>query len=128
MYRFVEHTAELEVELEASSAEGVLEEALRAFAELAGRADGELVERTVDLSAPDLPALLATWLDELLFLADTEHLVPESAAISVSGTRVTGRVRARRGDPRPLVKAVTLHRLRLRPESGSWRGRVVLDV
>lgn len=128
MYRFVEHTAELEVELEAASAEGVLVEALRAFAELAGRAEGERVELPVDLTAGDLPALLATWLDELLFLSETEHVVPEDAEITVAGTRVTGVVHGRRGEPRPLVKAVTLHRLRFRPENGTWRGRVVLDV
>jgi SHS2 domain-containing protein len=128
MYRFVEHTAELEVELEADSPEGVLQEALRAFAELTGPGEGDVVEHRVDVSAPDLPALLAAWLDELVFLADTERVVPESADVSVVGARVAGLVRARRGEPRPLVKAVTLHRLRFRPEDGVWRGRVVLDV
>ncbi len=129
MYRFVEHTAELEVELEADSAEGVLEEALRAFGELAGPpARGELVERRVDLEATDLPALLAAWLNELVFLAETEGLVPESADISIAGTRATGVVHGRHGEPRPLVKAVTLHRLRFGRRGGAWRGRVVLDV
>jgi SHS2 domain-containing protein len=132
MYRFADHTAELEVELEADSAEGVLLEALKAFAELAGQeegqADGEVVEHPVNIAASDLPALLAAWFDELLFLADAERLVPESAEVSVSGSRATGVVRARRGEPRPLVKAVTLHRLRFRPEDGVWRARVVLDV
>lgn len=128
MYRFVEHTAELEVEFEADSPEGVLEEALRAFAELAGPGEGDVVERRIDLTAPDLPALLAAWLDELVYLADAERLVPESADVSVTGSRVAGLVRGRRGEPRPLVKAVTLHRLRFRPEDGVWRGRVVLDV
>lgn len=129
MHRFVDHTSELEVELEAASAEGVLVEALDAFVELAGTGRGEIVERKVELEAPDLPALLATWLDELLYLAETEGLLPESAELEVSGTRrLRGLVRLRRGEPRPLVKAVTLHRLRLRPENGVWRGRVVLDV
>lgn len=128
MYRFVEHTAELEVELEAESAEGVLAEALRVFAELAGSGEGKAVERRVELSASDLPALLAAWLDELLFLADAEGLLPESAEVEVDGTSVQGTLRARRGEPRPLVKAVTLHRLRFGPENGVWRGRVVLDV
>lgn len=124
----MEHTAELEVELTAESAEGVLEEALRAFAELAGRGDGELVEYPIEVEGSDLPALLAAWLDELLFLAETERFLPEEADVSVSGARATGVVRGRKGDPRPLVKAVTLHRLRFRPEDGLWRGRVVLDV
>jgi SHS2 domain-containing protein len=128
MYRFVEHTAELELELQAGSAEGVLTEGARAFAQLVGRGEGELVERPVDLSAPDLPALLAVWLDELVYLADTEQLVPEDATLTVTGTRLTGILRARSGEPRPLVKAVTLHRLRLRSEADGWHGRVVLDV
>ena len=135
MYRFVEHTAELEVELEADSAEGVLEEALRAFAELAAagadaepRLDGPTQERSVVVDATDLPALLAAWLDELVYLAEAEGLVPESADLSLEGSKLTGVVRGRRGQTRPLVKAVTLHRLRFQPEQGVWRGRVVLDV
>ena len=128
MFRFVEHTAELEVELEADSPEGVMEEARRAFEELAGTGSGEAVERSVAVEASDLPALLAAWLDELVFLADTEGLVAESAELSLDGPTLKGVVRGHLGDPRPLVKAVTLHRLRFGAENGVWRGRVVLDV
>lgn len=130
MYRFVEHTAELELELEGTSPEDVLVDALGAFAELVGTGSGsgETVERPVDLEASDVPALLAVWLDELLFLAETEQLLPEGADIAVSGSRVTGRLRLRARDSRPLVKGVTLHRLCFRRENGVWRGRVVLDV
>jgi protein archease len=128
MYRFVDHTAELEIELEAESAEGVLGEALRAFAELAGPATGDALERRVVVGATDLSALLAGWLEELLFLAETEGLVPDGAHLALSGLELSAIVRGRRGEPRPLVKAVTLHRLRLKSENGVWRGRVVLDV
>jgi SHS2 domain-containing protein len=128
MYRFVEHTAELEVELEAESAEEALEDGLRALAELLGPAKGEELERTVELEARDLSALLALWLEELVFLADTDGLVPERADVVVEGSRLRAVVHGRRGAPRPLVKAVTLHRLRFGPENGRWRGRVVLDV
>jgi SHS2 domain-containing protein len=54
--------------------------------------------------------------------------VPEDATLTVTGKRLTGILRARSGEPRPLVKAVTLHRLRLRSEADGWHGRVVLDV
>lgn len=128
MYRFTEHTAELELELEADSPEGVFEEARRAFVELAGTGNGETVERRVSIEATDLPALLAAWLDELVFLADTEGVVAESAQLLLEGSRLTGVVQGRRGEPRPLVKGVTLHRLRFRRENDGWRGRIVLDV
>lgn len=128
MYRFTEHTAELELELEADSPEGVFEEARRAFVELAGTGTGETVERRVSIEATDLPALLAAWLDELVFLADAEGVVAESAQLLLEGSRLTGVVQGRLGEPRPLVKGVTLHRLRFRRESDGWRGRIVLDV
>ena len=126
--RFVEHTAELELELESGSAEGVLEEALLAFAELVGQGDGDPVERPIHIEARDAPSLLAAWLEELVFLSDTEGLVPEGAELELDGLRLHGVVRGRRGDPRPIVKAVTLHRLRFRRQDGAWQGRVVLDV
>ena len=128
MFRFVDHTAELEVELEADSPEGVLAEALRAFAELVGTGDGDALERTVSVGARDLPALLAGWLEELVFLAEAEGFVGDEADVSLSGLELRAQVRGRRGEPRPLVKAVTMHRLLFRPQNGLWRGRVVLDV
>ncbi|MCS7007071.1 MAG: archease, partial [Gaiellaceae bacterium] len=117
-----------ELELEGRSPEGVLGEALRALGELVGRGSGGVVERPIDVRARDLPGLLAAWLEELLFLAETEALLPEEAEVALEDARVTGILRGRRGSPRPLVKGVTLHRLRFEPEDGSWRGRVVLDV
>ena len=86
------------------------------------------MERPVALQATDLPSLLAAWLDELVFLADTEGLVAESASVELVDTTLRGVVRGRRGEPRPLVKAVTLHRLRFERDDGRWHGRVVLDV
>jgi len=134
--RFVEHTAELELELESDSAEGALEEALLAFAELVGQGErdsgdgepGEPTEHRIDLEGRDLPSVLASWLEELVFLSETEGLVPEDADLVLDGLRLSGVVRGRRGNPRPIVKAVTLHRLRFGPRDGVWRGRVVLDV
>lgn len=126
--RFVEHTAELELEVESDSAEGALKEALLAFAELVGPADGEPIQHRIELGGRDLASLLATWLEELVFLSETEGMVPEDAELNLDGLRLTGVVHGRRGEPRPLIKAVTLHRLRFEQRNGTWHGRVVLDV
>ena len=128
MYRFAEHTSELELELESDTVEGVFQEATRAFGDLVGVGTGEPVERAISLRASDPGALLAAWLDELVFLADSESVVPEAATIHIDGSALSGTLRGRRGTPRPIVKGVTLHRLCLRPENGGWSGRVVLDV
>lgn len=129
-YQWVEHTAELELSLEASTEAGIFEEALRAFGELLG--DGELaeiVEREVRFEGRDRAALLVDWLDELVYLAETEGLVPERVlAIELSPDGLRATVAARRGEPPHLVKAATYHRLRFEPAHDGFRATLVLDV
>jgi SHS2 domain-containing protein len=130
MYRWVDHTSEVELAIEAATEQEVLTDALAAFAELSGeRPDGPLEERTLDLAAPDRARLLAEWLGELAYLAEVEGFVPERAAsLTLDRARLHARVAGRRGRPAHLVKAVTWHRLRFEPGEGGWEATVVLDV
>ena len=130
MYRFVDHTAELELRLEAGTREGVLSEAVAALGELlGGSGGGAIVRREVSASATDDAALLAAWLDELVFLAETEGFVPERAdGLRVAGHAARGSVAGRLGSPPHLVKGVTYNHLELRFDGEGWQGRVVLDV
>jgi SHS2 domain-containing protein len=130
VFRWVEHTAELELELEAGSKEGVFAEATTALAELLGGGAGPTVTREVEVSAGDDAMLLVEWLDELIYLAETEGLVPERVVtLQLDDDRLRATLEAHEGEPRPLVKAVTLHHLELVPlDGGGWRARVVLDV
>jgi len=117
--------------VEAGDEPGVFEEAFRALAELLGdeAGAGELLICEVDASAPDHPALLADWLMEVVFLAETEGLVPERLERLELGERtLSATVAGRRGSPPHLVKAVTYHGLELEPVDGGWRARLVLDV
>ena len=135
-YRWVDHTAEVELETEAASEPAVLEEAVRALAELLGvdQADGpaasvRTLRRTVTAQAPDRPALLAAWIDELWFLAESEGFVAlrvEDLELGSDGLRAT--VAGVVDDPPPLVKAVTYHRLAFGPSEAGYVARVVLDV
>jgi SHS2 domain-containing protein len=59
MLRWVEHTAELELEIEAPSEEAVFAEAVAAFAELVGGGSGPSVTREVEVEADDRAMLLA---------------------------------------------------------------------
>lgn len=130
VYRFVDHTAELELQLEAGTREGVLTEAVAALGELLGGSGGTtLVRRDVHATAADDAALLAAWLDELVFLAETEGFVPERAeGVRMNGHAASGIVEGRLGTPPHLVKGVTYNDLELRFDGRAWTGRVVLDV
>jgi SHS2 domain-containing protein len=131
VYRWIEHTAELELEIEAPTREGVFEDALRAFRELVAPEDGkgEAATQVVVAEADDPQTLLAGWLSELVYLAETTDFVPEHLEeLSLRETSLRAVVAGRLGQPAPLVKAVTYHRLELRREADGWHGRLVLDV
>jgi len=133
-YRWIDHTAELELEIEAPTERAVFEQALRALAELL---TDELPARPgkpqafeVVLTGRDRALLLADWLDELVFRAETDSLLPQSVTrIDLDERGLRALVSAIRADPRPLVKGVTHHRLSFdRAGEGSFRARLVLDV
>ncbi len=135
MYRWIDHTAELELEVRAASEADVLGEAFIAMGELLAESEGEgagygpAVKRRVVIQAGTRPVLLAEWLSELAFLAETEGLVPERIAeLELDPERLEATVEGRRGEPAHLVKAVTYHRLEFEPNGEGWRATAVLDV
>jgi SHS2 domain-containing protein len=131
-YRWVDHTAEVELEIEAAGEREVLEEAVRALAELLGVGTADsTTERALTAHAPDRPALLAAWIEELTFLAESEGFVATRVLdleIGAGGVRAT--VAGVLGEPPPLIKAVTYHRLEFAPRvrGEGYGARVILDV
>jgi SHS2 domain-containing protein len=135
VYRWVRHTGEAALAIEAATEEEVFVEAAAALRELLSDDDagaeptGESVRRRVALESADRPALLAEWLGELAFLAETEGFVADRVeALELDGGRLRAAVAGRLGNPRHLVKAVTYHGLSLAPRGAGWRATVVLDV
>jgi SHS2 domain-containing protein len=91
--------------------------------------EGEPERRVVRANGEDRATLLANWLEELIFLAETAGFSPgRLLSIELGLAEVSASVAGFRGDPPPLVKAITYHRLEFRREDGKWRARVVLDV
>ena len=131
-YRWVDHTAEVELEIEAAGEREVLEEAVRAVAELLGvHTPSSTTERELTANAPDRPTLLAAWIEELVFLAESEGFVATRIeSIDVSERSVRATVAGVLGEPPPLIKAVTYHRLEFAPRArgGGYGARVILDV
>ena len=130
-HRWVEHTGELELELEAPSERGIFEAGFDAMRELLQpeQGAGDALEIEVELSAGEPALLLADWLGELAFLAETRGLVPgELTGLELDENRLRATVHGREGAPSHLVKGATYHRLRFDRVDGGWRAGVVLDV
>ena len=130
MFRWVEHTAELELELDGPTEAAVFEEAFAALKELIDNSSGPPMTHEVEVEADEPALLLVEWLSELVYLAETEQFVPERiGSLALGAGRLRATIEGHRGEPSQLVKAATLHRLEFRPDDTvGWRARVVLDV
>jgi SHS2 domain-containing protein len=131
VYRWVDHTAEVELEIEAASEREVLEAAMIALAELLGIDEARAgdARRAIALRVGDRPALLAAWIEELAFLAESDGFVAtEIVELDLQAGELTATVAGVLGEPPPLVKAVTYHRLAFEPSGAGYVARVILDV
>ena len=137
-HRFLSHTADLAVELEAPGLPELYAEALVAFTE--ALADpGTVEERTarrfeLTAAAPDL--LLVDWLSELLYAFELQDLLFARAEVRVEQREEGWRLQAvAHGEPRDdrhpikvLIKAVTYHGLEVAQTPDGWRAQVVFDI
>ena len=132
-HELIDHPSEVQLRLRAGSLGDLLAEAGRALAELQLRGverPARAGTRRLQLAAPDRERLLVDWLNELIFLAETDRWVAtrfeieradsQSAEVRAAGVEIPR--------PRGLVKAATLHGLRIRDVDGGVEGEVVLDV
>ena len=141
-FRFLDEIATADVAFEVwdESREGVFRAAADALLATMVAAPEELVDReelTLRLRQGELDLLLASFLQELVFLKDARRLLLRATAVRIEeregGFGLEAVVRGEKLDQerhRPLVdvKAVTLYRLRIWQEGHTWRGTVVLDV
>jgi SHS2 domain-containing protein len=131
-HEVADHVSEVRLRVRAGSLGDLLEEAGLAVAQLQLRgADATRgTWRTIEISAPDRAAILVDWLNELIFLAEAERWV--GADFEVDSAE-DGRVRARvwgvwvQRAP-ALLKAATLHGLRVDDVPGGLEAEVILDV
>lgn len=135
-FSFIDHDAEIGLELEAADEAGLLEEAVRGFAalvtDLATIRCSEVRSVTVRGTTPE--ERLVLWLREWVFAADADGFLPAAARVVIgSDGTVTGTVEGERRDPARHpglreIKAVTWHQVASGSRAGRWSGRVILDV
>ena len=96
----------------------------------------ETEERAIEIESEDLYSLMFDWLDELLFLFESESLVFKKFDLKVDvsgdGTSISGRCRGGKFDPYRhesgiIIKAVTYNMMEIK-KNEFWHARVVLDV
>lgn len=91
-------------------------------------------KRTITAEAVDREALLVAWLNEFIFLFDSEQrLFSRFDVRAVSKTKVRAVVYGERAEPsrHPIktgLKSATYHQLKITKGPKGYRARVILDV
>jgi SHS2 domain-containing protein len=133
-----EHTADLGLRLFAADLPDLFRTAGEALFDVVAANRGEIqvvATESVSLSAETTEDLLFKWLNELIFLSETQHRLYTQfdVVLDATGCQLEATIG---GEPIDRgrhvldheVKAATRHGLSLRSEQGGWVAEVILDI
>jgi len=133
-YRYleVEHTADRALRVWGRELPDLFVGAARGMTSLMADLDGLVATewREVRLEGWDRESLLVDWLNELLFLVETERLQFVDYRIeSLTGTTLVAQVRGAHAPvTKAIIKAATYHDLRLVHDGAGWSTVITFDV
>ena len=134
-FEFIDHTADVGILVTAPTPEGMFETAALAFTALITKVDSLNLrqERKFRLQEDDMETLLVSWLQELLYLLDTEDLIFGRFQVKLQDFSLEATAYGEVFDPEihPMkteIKAVTYHQLEVEQIDQEWRARVIFDI
>jgi SHS2 domain-containing protein len=134
MYRFINHTADIAFEISAKSLKELLENSTTAFYDafvfLDRLENGR--EKELEVQADGADYLLFKWLNELLYLLNTEFFAAKKFKIEVDENNFYASGILKGGMLNPGLikvepKAITLHEFKVEKRDG-WYAFVVVDI
>ena len=135
MIRYIEHTSDVGFEVEEETLEKLFSSS--AIAMYGFMIDPFEIEpsitRDVDIQSEDHESLMFDWMDELIFLFESEKIVYNKFDLIIKDFHMVGRCKGGFFDPFRhetgiVIKAVTYHMMEVKKRDGIWNARVVLDV
>ena len=134
-FEIIDHTADVGVVAYGDNISQAFSNAARALFSLITELDSvaEVVYRDIELTATDEESLLVEWLNELIYLFDTENIVFKRFDVTVlSNVRLRARSYGEKVDSlrhrlKTGVKAATYHMLRVEKGNG-WQVQVIFDI
>ena len=134
-FEIINHTADVGIIAYGASPSETFANAARALFSLITELDNvaEVLHRDIELVAPDQESLLVAWLNELIYLFDTENVLFKRFEISkLNNTQLKARSYGEKVDKskhklKTGVKAATYHMLRI-DKSDGCKAQVLFDI
>lgn len=135
-YRFLEHTADVQFEADGGSIEEAFSSSFLALKEtISGEiAISDKIKKKLEIKGEDLQNLLYKFLEEFLFLLDSEDFLAskiDRLEIDEKTFTLSAEVSGDNGQHYNFtndVKAITYNEMSVEEKDGKWVVRVVLDV
>jgi SHS2 domain-containing protein len=134
-FQFIDHTADAGILVKAPTLEGMFETAALGFSELVTKVDSLncLIQRQFRLQEDDMETLLVSWLQELLYLLDTEGLIFGRFQVKLKDLALEATAWGQVFDPeihtmKTEIKAVTYHQLEVVEDQEGWKAQVIFDI
>ena len=128
----ISHTADWSIRVWAEDLAGLLTESARGMYTLATAESsaGPRVRRELVLDGVDAESLLVAFLEELLYLSESEGLIfDDFSGLKVEGSKLTGMMEGRALlSQEKEIKAVTFHNLEIRQSERGLEVEIVFDV
>lgn len=136
MYEVFEHTADLGLRISAPDLNALFTQAAKGFFSLIVENIDDIspIENlTIKIEGQDLEYLLFDWLNELLYISETQHLVFSKVSVNIDTNGLVAEVSGEKLDSsRHIldheVKAITYHGLLVKEENNGWLAEVILDI
>ncbi len=134
-FGIIDHTADVGIVAYGADANQAFANAARALFSLITELGDveEFLYRDIELTAPDIESLLVEWLNELIYLFDTENIVFKRFDVTrLNNTQLKARSYGEKVDSskhrlKTGVKAATYHMLKV-DKSDGWQVQVLFDI
>jgi SHS2 domain-containing protein len=135
-FETLDHTADTGFRAWGATVAELFENSARAMLALSAdiSAVEEREERSIALEAEDYASLLVDWLNEILYLFDSDGFAPKRFCVDeITPQRLKARLIGEPRDPKRhpwtlIIKAVTYYELRVEQRNGRWESQVFLDI
>jgi SHS2 domain-containing protein len=135
-YEVFEHTADVGIHAYGSTLAELFVHAAQGMESMmvAPEQVRSLTSREIAVEGHDSVSLLIAWLNELIFLFDTEYLLLRDFVIDeISETHLTARASgeaydAQRHDLSSAIKAVTWHEAAVTRSNEGYKARIIFDI